>query len=78
MQLKRERLRDIFFKCSVHFCDTTDIYHNVRKTVCQSEAFGRIEKMSKINFIVVTPTQICWTVVDSTKSVSAELSDFGL
>jgi hypothetical protein len=37
--------------------------------------FGRIEKMSKISFFVVTPAQ---TVVDSTKSVSAELSDFGL
>jgi hypothetical protein len=40
--------------------------------------FGRIEKMSKISFFVVTHAQICWTVVDSTKSVSAELSDFGL
>jgi hypothetical protein len=34
--------------------------------------------MSKISFFVVTPAQSCWTVVDSTKSVSAELSDFGL
>jgi hypothetical protein len=34
--------------------------------------FGQIEKMSKISFFVVTPAQICWTVVDSTKSVSAE------
>jgi hypothetical protein len=31
--------------------------------------------MSKISFFVA---QSCWTVVDSTKSVSAELSDFGL
>jgi hypothetical protein len=31
--------------------------------------------MSKLSFFVVTPAQ---TVVDSTKSVSAELSDFGL
>jgi hypothetical protein len=40
--------------------------------------FGRIEKMSKISFFVVTHAQSCWTVVDSTKSVSAELNDFRL
>jgi hypothetical protein len=40
--------------------------------------FGRIEKMSKISFFVVMHAQSCWTVVDSIKSVSAELSDFGL
>jgi hypothetical protein len=34
--------------------------------------------MSKISFLVVTPAQSCWTVVDSTKSVLAELSDFRL
>jgi hypothetical protein len=47
-------------------------------TGCYNWQFGRIEKMSKISFFVVTPAQSCWTVVDSTKSVSAELSDFGL
>jgi hypothetical protein len=40
--------------------------------------FRRIEKMSKISFFVVTHAQSCWTVVDSTKSVSAELSDLKL
>jgi hypothetical protein len=44
---------------------------------CYDWQFGRIEKMSKIGFFVVTHAQSCWTVVDSTKSVSAELSDFG-
>jgi hypothetical protein len=45
---------------------------------CYDWQFGRIEKMSKISFFVVTHAQSWWTVVDSTKSVSAELSDFGL
>jgi hypothetical protein len=31
-------------------------------------------KISKISFFVVMHAQSCWTVVDSTKSVSAELS----
>jgi hypothetical protein len=62
--------------------------HNVCKTVwllcmatwpgCYDWVFGRLEKMSKISFFVVTHAQSCWTVVFSTKSVSAELSDFGL
>jgi hypothetical protein len=45
---------------------------------CYNWQFGRIEKMSKISFFAVTHAQSCWTVVDSTKSVSAVLSDFGL
>jgi hypothetical protein len=49
---------------------------------CYDWHFGRIEKMSKFSFFVVschahsiytlvTHVQSCWTVVDSTKSVSA-------
>jgi hypothetical protein len=45
---------------------------------CYDWQFGRIEKMSKISFFVVTHAQSCWTAVDSTKSVSAAMSDFGL
>jgi hypothetical protein len=51
---------------------------NLDNLGCYDWQFGRIEKMSKISFFVVTPDQSCWTAVDSTKSVSAELSDFGL
>jgi hypothetical protein len=42
------------------------------------DSLDDLRKMSKISFFVVTHAQSCWTVVDSTKSVSAELSDFGL
>jgi hypothetical protein len=34
------------------------------------DSFGRIEKMSKISFFVVTHAQSCSTVVESTKSVT--------
>jgi hypothetical protein len=46
--------------------------HDLDTLGCYNWLFGRIEKMSKISFFVVTPAQSCWTVVDSTKSVSAE------
>jgi hypothetical protein len=42
------------------------------------DSLDELRKWSKISFFVVTHAQSCWTVVDSTKSVSAELSDFGL
>jgi hypothetical protein len=42
------------------------------------DSLDDLRKLSKISFLVVTHAQSCWTVVNSTKSVSAELSDFGL
>jgi hypothetical protein len=79
-----------FLNSSKHLLDLVRS-HNVCKTVwlcitcvwrddldTLGWQFGRIEKMSKISFFVVTPARSCWTADDSTKSVSAELSDFGL
>jgi hypothetical protein len=42
------------------------------------DSFNELRKCLKSAFFVVTHAQSCWTVVNSTKSVSAELSDFGL
>jgi hypothetical protein len=43
------------------------------------DSLDELRKCIKSAFLLSPPpAQSCWTVVDSTKSVSAELSDFGL
>jgi hypothetical protein len=59
---------------------TSNVIHLPGSRILHYVRFRYIEKMSKISVFVVTPAQrqSCWTVVNSTKSVSTELSDFGL
>jgi hypothetical protein len=56
------------------------VYGDMIRTILAAtiDSLDELRKLSKISFFVVTHAQSCWTVVDSTKSVSAELSDFGL
>jgi hypothetical protein len=56
------------------------LYGDMIRTILAAtiDSLDDLRKLSKISFFVVTHAhaQSCWTVVDSTKSVSAELSDF--
>jgi hypothetical protein len=56
------------------------VYGDMIRTILAAtiDSLDDLRKLSKISFFVVTHAQSCWTVVDFTKSVSAELSDFGL
>jgi hypothetical protein len=56
------------------------VYGDMIRTILVAtiDSLDELRKWSKISFFVVKHAQSCWTVVDSTKSVSAELSDFGL
>jgi hypothetical protein len=56
------------------------VYVDMIRTILAAtiDSLDELRKLFKISFFVATHAQSCWTVVDSTKSVSAKLSDFGL
>jgi hypothetical protein len=65
--------KQCFFTLLSPHSNTTLLVYDLAATI---DSLDELRKCLNSAFFV-TPAQSCWTVVDSTKSVSAELSDFG-
>jgi hypothetical protein len=75
-------LVNFFFRLQLLHSNTTLlVYGDMTWTLLAAtiDSLDELRKCIKSAFLLSPPpAQSCWTVVDSTKSVSAELSDFGL